>query len=90
MLRERIIKTVSIIGGLLVFIFSVKALYIDSNFGFSTEILELNYSAFPKCVDAIIFVIFWPLIVYALLEQFLEFITTKISNFKSIKAKKIS
>lgn len=44
MLRERIIKTVSIIGGLLVFIFSVKVLYIDSNFGFSTEILELNYS----------------------------------------------
>lgn len=48
MLRERIIKTVSIIGGLLVFIFSVKVLYIDSNFGFSTEILELNYSAFPE------------------------------------------
>ena len=90
MLRERIIKTASIIGGLLVFIFSVTGLYIDSNFGFSTELLELNYSAFPKCVYAIIFVIFCPLIVYVFLEQLLEFIISKISHFNSIKARKLN
>lgn len=84
------IKIIFIALSILVFTLLIKIFYFDTNMGFSTEILELNYSAFPKCVDAIIFVIFWPLIVYALLEQFLEFITTKISNFKSIKAKKIS
>ncbi len=84
------IKIIFIALSILVFTLLIKIFYFDTNMGFRTEILELNYSAFPKCVDAIIFVIFWPLIVYALLEQFLEFITTKISNFKSIKAKKIS
>ena len=90
MSRSHIIKIISILGGILTFIFLVKLLYIDSDFGFSTEILELNYSAFPKCVDAIICVIFWQLITYALLQQFCEFIINKIGALLNSRAKKLA
>ena len=88
MSRSHIIKIISILGGILTFIFLVKLLYIDSDFGFSTEILELNYSAFPKCVDAIICVIFCFLFPYAVLQHFCEFISDKIGVLLNSRTKK--
>lgn len=50
--------------------------------GFETKILELNYSAFPMFIDVIICLIFFPLIVYGLVQQFGEFILQKINDYQ--------
>ncbi|MEG2621041.1 MAG: hypothetical protein RSA10_03025 [Bacilli bacterium] len=81
-MRERIVNGISISIGIIVFIFLIKLFYFDTNMGFETKILELNYSAFPMFIDVIICLIFFPLIVYGLVQQFGEFILQKINDYQ--------
>ena len=46
----------------------------NTKIGFETQIFELKYSSLPMFIDVIIFVIFFPLICYSILEQFLGYI----------------
>lgn len=55
--------------------------------GFDTQILELNYSAFPMFIDVIIFAIFTPLLVSVIIEELLykisdclDYISSKTNN----------
>ena len=57
---------------LIVFALLIKLFYFDTKMGFNTEILELNYSAFPICVDVIVVIIMFPLLVYAISYNFIE------------------
>ena len=59
---------------MIIFVLLFKYFYIDTKIGFETQIFELNYSSLPMFIDVIIFVIFFPLICYRILEQFLGYI----------------
>ena len=63
------IKVTFVALSVLVFAFLIKIFYFDTNMGFSTEIVELNYSAFPMFIDVAITVIFVPFLVYGILES---------------------
>lgn len=88
-MKERIVNIISISIGIIVFILLVKYCYIDTNIGFSTEILELNHSALPMCVDVLICLLFFPFIVYSAVQQFGEFIVNVINNKKTKIQKKL-
>ena len=63
------IKIVFIVLSILVFTLLIKIFYFDTNMGFRTEIVELNYSAFPMFIDVAITVIIVPFLVYGILES---------------------
>jgi len=71
---KKIINIISIGFGMIIFVLLFKYFYIDTKIGFETQIFELNYSSLPMFIDVIIFVIFFPLICYSILEQFLGYI----------------
>lgn len=68
----------------------IKYCYFDTKIGFDTKILELNYSAFPMFVDVLICLIFFPLIVYSIVQQFAEWILNLVSNQKVKSSKEIA
>ena len=57
---------------LIVFTLLIKIFYFDTNMGFNTEIVELNYSAFPMFIDVLITVIVVPFLVYGILDSIYE------------------
>lgn len=57
---------------LIVFTLLIKIFYFDTNMGFNTEIVELNYSALPMFIDVLIIVIVVPLFVYGILNSIYE------------------
>lgn len=71
---KKIINIISIGFGMIIFVLLFKYFYIDTKIGFETQRFELNYSSLPMFIDVIIFVIFFPLICYSILEQFLGYI----------------
>ncbi len=76
--KHNITKIISILFSLIVVVLLIKLFYFDTKLGFNTEILELNYSAFPMCVDVIIIIIMIPLLVYAITYSFIEWIYIKL------------
>lgn len=88
-MKERIVNIISISIAVLVFVIMVKYCYFDTKIGFNTEIVELTYSAFPMFVDVLICVIFFPLIVYAIVQQIAEWLLNLVSNQKIKNPKEI-
>lgn len=76
--KHNITKIISILFSLIVVVLLIKLFFFDTKLGFNTEILELNYSAFPMCVDVIIIIIMIPLLVYAITYSFIEWIYIKL------------
>ena len=74
------IKIIFIALSILVFTLLIKIFYFDTNMGFRTEIVELNYSAFPMFVDVAITVIFVPFLVYGILESIYDKAYSFINN----------
>ena len=56
-MAKKIFRGIFIAISFILFILLVKHFYFDTKMGFNTEILELNYSALPMCVDVLISVI---------------------------------
>lgn len=46
-MTKKIFRGILIALSFILFVFLVKYFYFDTKMGFNTEILELNYSAFP-------------------------------------------
>lgn len=78
-MKKYLFNGVSILIAVLVFVLSIKYFYFDTKMGFDTQILELNYSALPMCVDVAIYNIIMPLIVYAGFIDLLDRIDEEIS-----------
>ena len=76
-MTKKIFRGIFIAISFILFILLVKHFYFDTKMGFNTEILELNYSALPMCVDVLISVILIPLLAYAILDD----LYNKISDF---------
>lgn len=76
-MTKKIFRGIFIALSFILFIFLVKYFYFDTKMGFNTEILELNYSAFPMWFDVLISVVIMPLLVFAILEEIYD----RISNF---------
>ena len=76
-MTKKIFRGIFIAISFILFILLVKHFYFDTQMGFNTEILELNYSALPMCVDVLISVILIPLLAYAILDD----LYNKISDF---------
>jgi hypothetical protein len=68
-MTKKVFRGIFIALSFILFVFLVKYFYIDTKMGFSTEILELNYSSFPMCVDVFISVTIMPLLVFAILDD---------------------
>ena len=82
-MKKNFVNILSIVLSVVVFVFLIKSFYFDTNMGFETKILELNYSAFPMWVDVLITTIILPFIVYAVLYELFDRIAYKISYRKS-------
>lgn len=76
-MTKKVFRCIFIILSIISFIFLVKYFYFDTKMGFNTEILELNYSAFPMWFDVLISVSIMPLLLFAILDDIYD----KISNF---------
>lgn len=76
-MTKKVFRGIFIALSFILFIFLVKYFYFDTKMGFNTEILELNYSAFPMWFDVLISVVIMPLLVFAILEEIYD----RISNF---------
>lgn len=76
-MTKKVFRGIFIALSFILFIFLVKYFYFDTKMGFNTEILELNYSAFPMWFDVLISVVIIPLLVFAILEEIYD----RISNF---------
>lgn len=76
-MTKKIFRGIFIALSFILFIFLVKYFYFDTKMGFNTEILELNYSAFPMWFDVLISVVIIPLLVFTILEKIYD----RISNF---------
>lgn len=76
-MTKKVFRGIFIALSIILFIFLVKYFYFDTNIGFNTEILELNYSAFPMWFDCLISVIVMPLLAFAILDDLYD----RISNF---------
>lgn len=74
------IKAIFVALSFIVFALLIKLFYFDTNMGFNTEIVELNYSAFPMFVDVAITVIVTPFLVYGILESIYDKIYSFIKN----------
>lgn len=76
-MTKKVFRGIFIVLSFVLFIFLVKYFYFDTKMGFNTEILELNYSAFPMWFDVLISVVIMPLLVFAISEEIYD----RISNF---------
>ena len=81
---DRFVKYLSMIVSFIIFVLIIKYFYFDTKIGFDTEIVELNYSAFPMFIDVIIFALVSPLLVYGITIELLDKI---INVMHSIKCK---
>ena len=81
---DRFVKYLSTIVSFIIFVLIIKYFYFDTKIGFDTEIVELNYSAFPMFIDVIIFALVSPLLVYEITIELLDKI---INVMHSIKCK---
>ena len=68
-MTKKVFRGIFIALSFILFIFLVKYFYFDTKMGFNTEILELNYSAFPMWFDVLISVVFMPLLVFAIFDE---------------------
>lgn len=75
-MTKKVFRGIFISLSIILFIFLVKYFYFDTKIGFNTEILELNYSAFPMWFDVLISVIFMPLLAFAILDDLYDKIST--------------
>ena len=69
---NRFVKYLSMIVSFIIFVLIIKYFYFDTKIGFDTEIVELNYSAFPMFIDVIIFALVSPLLVYGITIELLD------------------
>lgn len=76
-MTKKVFRGIFIALSFILFIFLVKYFYFDTKMGFNTEILELNYSAFPMWFDVLISVVIMPLLAFAILDEIYD----RISNF---------
>ena len=81
---DRFVKYLSMSVSFIIFVLIIKYFYFDTKIGFDTEIVELNYSAFPMFIDVIIFVLVSPLLVYGITTELLDKV---INVMHSIKCK---
>ena len=81
---DRFVKYLSTIVSFIIFVLIIKYFYFDTKIGFDTEIVELNYSAFPMFIDVIIFALVSPLLVYGITTELLDKV---INVMHSIKCK---
>ena len=81
---NKFVKYLSMIVSFIIFVLIIKYFYFDTKIGFDTEIVELNYSAFPMFIDVIIFALVSPLLVYGITIELLDKI---INVMRSIKSK---
>lgn len=81
---DRFVKYLSMIVSFIIFVLIIKYFYFDTKIGFDTEIVELNYSAFPMFIDVIIFALVSPLLVYGITTELLDKV---INVMHSIKCK---
>ena len=75
-MTKKIFRGIFIALSFILFIFLVKYFYFDTKMGFNTEILELNYSAFPMWLDVLISVVIMPLLSFAILDDVYDKIST--------------
>ena len=68
-MTKKVFRGIFIALSIILFIFLVKYFYFDTKMGFNTEILELNYSAFPMWFDVLISVAIMPLLAFAILDD---------------------
>ena len=76
-MTKKVFRGIFIALSFILFIFLVKYFYFDTKMGFNTEILELNYSAFPMWFDVLISVVIMPLLAFAILDELYD----RVSNF---------
>lgn len=81
---DRFVKYLSMSVSFIIFVLIIKYFYFDTKIGFDTEIVELNYSAFPMFIDVIIFALVSPLLVYGITTELLDKV---INVMHSIKCK---
>ena len=75
-MTKKVFRGIFIAVSIILFIFLIKYFYFDTKMGFNTEILELNYSAFPMWFDVLVSVVIMPLLVFAILEELYDRIST--------------
>lgn len=80
---DRFVKYLSMIVSFIIFILIIKYFYFDTKIGFDTEIVELNYSAFPMFIDVIIFALVSPLLVYGITAELLDKVINVMHSIKS-------
>ena len=80
---NRFVKYISMIVSFIIFVLIIKYFYFDTKIGFDTEIVELNYSAFPMFIDVIIFALVSPLLVYGITIELLDKIINVMHSIKS-------
>ena len=80
---NRFVKYLSMIVSFIIFVLIIKYFYFDTKIGFDTEIVELNYSAFPMFIDVIIFALVSPLLVYGITIELLDKIINVMHSIKS-------
>lgn len=80
---DRFVKYLSMIISFIIFVLIIKYFYFDTKIGFDTEIVELNYSAFPMFIDVIIFALVSPLLVYGITIELLDKIINVMHSIKS-------
>ena len=80
---DRFVKYLSMSVSFIIFVLIIKYFYFDTKIGFDTEIVELNYSAFPMFIDVIIFALVSPLLVYGITIELLDKIINVIHSIKS-------
>ena len=80
---DRFVKYLSTIVSFIIFVLIIKYFYFDTKIGFDTEIVELNYSAFPMFIDVIIFALVSPLLVYGITAELLDKVINVMHSIKS-------
>lgn len=80
---DRFVKYLSMIVSFIIFVLIIKYFYFDTKIGFDTEIVELNYSAFPMFIDVIIFALVSPLLVYGITAELLDKVINVMHSIKS-------
>ena len=80
---NKFVKYLSMIVSFIIFVLIIKYFYFDTKIGFDTEIVELNYSAFPMFIDVIIFALVSPLLVYGITIELLDKIINVMHSIKS-------
>lgn len=80
---NRFVKYLSMIVSFIIFVLIIKYFYFDTKIGFDTEIVKLNYSAFPMFIDVIIFALVSPLLVYGITAELLDKVINVMHSIKS-------